>query len=91
MKHQTLNWELRSDIINKLVFNLANPGSSLAFGDINMVYMLTHNTKRLQKIELPNEPPKKVKKMCRPGCIPPTFLRCTTPHLSMTLALYNAL
>ena len=61
IKHQSLNWELKSDLISKLVYNLANPGSGLVFGDVNMVYVFSQNTKRLQKIELPSEPPKKVR------------------------------
>ena len=61
IKHQSLNWELKSDLIGKLVYNLANPGSGLVFGDVNMVYVFSQNTKRLQKIELPSEPPKKVR------------------------------
>ena len=60
IKHQSLNWELKDSLIEKLMFNLANPSSGIAIGDATIAFTLTQNTKQLHKIQLPNEPPKKV-------------------------------
>ena len=47
-------------MIEKLSFNLANPSEGIAVSDQTIAFTLTQNTKQLHKIELPNEPPKKV-------------------------------
>ncbi|XP_077991965.1 cilia- and flagella-associated protein 43-like [Glandiceps talaboti] len=55
----SLKRDLKDEIINRMNLNFAIPSYGAAVGPDKLIYAISYNHKRLCKIQLPDEPPKK--------------------------------
>ncbi|XP_070541265.1 cilia- and flagella-associated protein 43-like isoform X2 [Ptychodera flava] len=58
--HVSLKCDLKDEVINRMNLNFAVPSYGAAVGPGEIIYAISYNHKRLCKIQLPDEPPKKM-------------------------------